>query len=375
MFGERDADGGVNIRRRMLQPFDRTEDGKLSGRIEGQRMMNVGRAMMPESRVPGADGTPMVGDYTGRTMDQATGLTRRMMDVPYGLAGDGGGAGGMDMADRNGNGIPDGAEVTRTITMQGPNGETDKTVFKYGGSGMAGARKMMQPSLSGQDRLALSRGESMLNRDTGVGRAGTEIRRRMMGDVSGFNEALDRDAQRDTAMGVEGIKAGGVVGRANATGRWGNEQAATTGRFGVQQAEAGRQRYTGLGGGGYIDQDTGASGYVGPSAGQDEAGLKPGQRVKLDSGQDTFWNGSAFLDAKTGAPVFEKPAGMSDYAWLGLSNDQKLEAMRIMHSNRQGGQGPAAGAGAAGGPREGQTATNPQTGTKMVYRNGTWVGM
>jgi len=293
-YNQESGAGAHDLKRPVVGAGIRDDQDRLIG-VGPRTDRTVGSLWMPATRtaaarVPGADHTPIVGDYTNRTMDQASGFTRRMMDVPEAERG----GAGADMADRNGNGIPDGAEVTRTITMQGPDGETDRTTIKYGASNTADRRKMMQPSLSGQDRLALSRGESMLNRDTRAGRAGGEIRRRMMDDVKGFNEALDRDAGRDTALGMEGIKAQGVIGAAEAAAR-------------------GQGNWSGTGNRVY-NRFTGETNDTPPAAGE----LAPGAEIPYGDGQTAFWDGKTMRDRKTMQEI-ENPQTGAKFDWMAYS--------------------------------------------------------
>ena len=321
LYGEMDEDGrGMTLRRPAGTSHDRNEIGTLTGRVGPQRQgLEVGRLMMPEAappapaRVPGAEGTPLVGDYTARTMG-ANGFTRRMMDVPESERG---GQGGGEQFDMHGAG-----SAKRTISRVGPDGEKDTTTFNYDAPGETAGRRRMMPGTR-FDSLTLNR--AVGSRDTGVLKQAGEIRRRMQGDVDGFNQALERDAGRETMMGVEGLKTAGVVGAA--------EQ---------------RQRFSSLGGGAWVDQETGETGYAGPETSGD-AGLKPGQMTTLGSGRKVTWSGSQFLDAETGAPVYEKPGGMPDAAWWGMSPEQKLEAMKAMFAGKGVAGGQPGAAAAAGG--------------------------
>lgn len=157
--------------------------------------------------------------------------------APAEAAGRAGLPAGVDL---DGDGIPDGAEVTRTIRTQGEDGSEDRTVLKWVHQAAKRARggEFTTGEMSGPEAQMVRRGLSVMNRDTGRRRAAEGAVGRQMRALDRLDRLNEAEAGRGTAETVEGIRGGATIGgeRERAAGHvgaaremaQGNERAAQT---------------------------------------------------------------------------------------------------------------------------------------------------
>jgi len=99
--------------------------------------------------------------------------------------------------------------------------------------------------------------------------------------------------------------------------------------------------------------------------------------MKLPDGRTV--DGWVLVDGKP-VDTSKKPSDMSWQEYMLLTQGQvTVDDLARLRGVQGGGQAPQGGGpapqGGGSGPREGQTATNPSTGERMVYQNGAWVPM
>jgi hypothetical protein len=264
------------------------------------------------------------------------------------------------MVDRDGDGIPDGAEVTRRVTMAGPDGsETVETAKWVKGPAAAGPERVSVDAImnggrkpgrgvSGmmekQEDHAVSVGMDPMNRDTHKRRVAERILgARDVGPRRVFELEQDTRQRYDPAVVMGEAQVGAAAETAKGMIGAAGEQALGA----VGAAGAGRQRYTAAGGGAVVDQDTG--GVVYPPVGQAGAGLEQGQVTKLGDGRSVYWTGSGFIDAVSGEPVFQKPGSIDPIVWLTMTQEQKDAYAQSLTRGAAGGAGGAPGGNAGAG--------------------------